>query len=132
LIGARPDYGWLSEETLDSHHRLSAARVWVVDPIDGTRAFLEGRHEFTIAAALVVEGLPHAAVVFNPATGEFFEAISGGGAYLNGARLAVDRRNSLGGSRLLASRRTFEQNDWLRSTPDAEFRHMNSIALRMV
>ncbi|MCW5752840.1 MAG: 3'(2'),5'-bisphosphate nucleotidase CysQ [Alphaproteobacteria bacterium] len=131
LVGERADYGWLSEETADNLSRLKHQRVWVVDPIDGTRAFLEGRPEFTIAAALVVEGEPVAAVVFNPATEEFYEATSGGGARLNGTPLRVAARTDLAGARLLASKRTFERNEWLHLTPGAEFRYMNSIALRM-
>jgi len=131
LGGARPQYGWLSEESADDGRRLATARVWIVDPIDGTRAFVEGRAEFSVAAALVEDGRPVAAVVFNPATGEFFDATEGGGARLNGLAIAASDRRDLAGARLLASKRTFERNDWLHLAPGAEFSHMNSIALRM-
>ncbi len=132
LQGPRADYGWLSEETPDNDLRLAARRVWIVDPIDGTRAFLKHKPEFTVCAALVEDGLPTAAAVFNPATDEFFEASAGGGARVNGRPLQASTRQTLAGARLLASRRTFEHHDWLKLTPGAEFTDMSSIAYRMV
>jgi myo-inositol-1(or 4)-monophosphatase len=74
LIGARPDDGWLSEERPDDGSRHRRRRVWMVDPIDGTRAFAAGKLEFTISVALVVEGAPLLGAVLNPASGEHFEA----------------------------------------------------------
>ena len=68
LQGTRPDYGWLSEETEDDPTRLTCDHVWVIDPIDGTRAFIKGKPHFTICAALVQKGAPVCAAVFNPAT----------------------------------------------------------------
>jgi len=89
LLGGRPDYGWLSEETKDSPARLSKARLWVVDPIDGTNSFVKGRAEFAICVGLVDQGRPVIGVVFNPASGELYHAVAGGGAYLNGAPIHV-------------------------------------------
>jgi len=66
LLGARPDYGWLSEETEDSDERLSRDRVWVVDPIDGTNSFLQGNGDFTVCAGLVRGGQAVAGAVINP------------------------------------------------------------------
>src|ERR1700687_2946560 len=83
LGGARPDYGWLSEETEDDETRLTHRKVWVVDPIDGTRAFLQGVPHFCHAVALVEDGRPVLAALFNPAVDEFYEAIAGQGARLN-------------------------------------------------
>ena len=131
LQGQRPGYGWLSEETPDDDRRLTMERLWIVDPIDGTRAFLKGKAEFTVCAALVENGVPVAAAVFNPATDEFFEARAGGGARLNGRPIRASTRETLAGARLLASRRTFEHHDWLRLTPGAQFTDMSSIAYRM-
>ena len=74
LIGAFPDDAWLSEERTDDQARLHRGRVWMVDPIDGTRAFVSGLPEFTISVALLVDGLPFLGVVANPASGEWFEA----------------------------------------------------------
>lgn len=83
LSAAFPDDGWLSEETPDSLERLDKKRVWIVDPIDGTRAFARGAPEFSLSVALVENGLPVVSAVFNPATGEFFSAIRGQGLRIN-------------------------------------------------
>lgn len=82
LMGGRGGYGWLSEETVDSPDRLGRERVWVVDPIDGTRSFISGRREFAISVGLVAGGEPVAGVVYNPATAEMYSALAGGGAWL--------------------------------------------------
>ncbi len=84
----RPDYGWLSEETEDDSERLNYRRVWMVDPIDGTNAFLRHVPEWTVSAALVEDGVPVLGVVFNPATREFFHAMRGKGAFLNDTPIA--------------------------------------------
>jgi len=89
LCGERPGYGWLSEESADSVDRLGHRRVWVVDPIDGTHSFLEGYPEYGISVALVEDGVPVVGVVANPATGETYHAVRGGGAYLNGDPIHV-------------------------------------------
>jgi myo-inositol-1(or 4)-monophosphatase len=89
LLGERPGYGWLSEETVDSEHRRSASRVWIVDPIDGTQSFLDGYPEFGISVALAVDGAAEIGVVHNPATGETYHAIRGGGAFRNGNPVRV-------------------------------------------
>lgn len=81
LVGERPGYGWMSEETADSPDRLERDRVWVVDPIDGTRSFLAGFREFAVSVALVADGKPVVGVVYNPACDQVFWATSGGGAY---------------------------------------------------
>ena len=89
LTAARPDYGWLSEETADSAGRLTASRTFVVDPIDGTRAFLDGRPTWCVSIAVVEGGHPLAGVLDCPATGEIFWASVGGGAWKDGRPLAV-------------------------------------------
>ena len=81
--------GWLSEETADTDERLSRRHVWIVDPIDGTRAFVEGRPEWVVSIALVEDGAPVAGVVLNPCEDVAFAAIRGGGATRNGATLRV-------------------------------------------
>jgi myo-inositol-1(or 4)-monophosphatase len=87
LQAATSDYGWLSEESVDDRTRLSRPRVWIVDPIDGTRAYLGGREDWSISVALVEGGKPRLAAVFAPATDEFFFAREGGGAARNGAAI---------------------------------------------
>jgi len=81
LLGARPGYGWLSEETTDRRDRLAAERVWIVDPLDGTRSFIDGWPEFTISVGLAERGRAAVGVIHNPATAELFWAVRGGGAF---------------------------------------------------
>ena len=90
LLAARPDYGWLSEEAVDDAARLSAKRTFVVDPIDGTRGFLEGRSEWCVSIAVVEQGQSIAGVLECPAREESYSAVLGGGSFKNGKRLAVD------------------------------------------
>lgn len=83
LLDAFPRDGWLSEESPDDHFRLRNTRIWVVDPIDGTNAFIRREPEFCISVALVEDGRPVVAAVFNPSTNELFAAMRGGGLLLN-------------------------------------------------
>ena len=83
LMEARPNYGWLSEESIDSKERLSKERVWVVDPLDGTKEFIEGVSNFVVSVALVENDVPIVGVLFNPVTDEIFTAAQGEGAQLN-------------------------------------------------
>jgi myo-inositol-1(or 4)-monophosphatase len=89
LLGERPGYGWLSEETADSPGRLACEAVWIVDPIDGTNSFVAGYPEWVISVALAVRGVVVAGVVHNPATGEVHHALRGEGAFLGGDRIHV-------------------------------------------
>ncbi len=84
LMGDFPDYGWLSEETRDDPIRLEKQRVWIVDPLDGTREFTLNIPEYATSVALVDNGIPILAVIYNPCTDEMFEAVQGGGTKLNG------------------------------------------------
>ena len=131
LRGARPDYGWLSEETEDDSSRLSAQKVFVIDPIDGTRAFLKKEPEFTVVAALVEAGRPVVGVVYNPATDEMFEAMAGSGARMNGLPIQCSTARSLVGARLLSSARTFRGKNWGETANGAIFRFVNSMAYRL-
>lgn len=94
LTAARPGYGWLSEETADSEARLSARRTFVVDPIDGTRGFLDGSDNWCISIAVVEAGKSIAGVLDCPARGEIFEAMPGHGARKNGVRISVRRQGA--------------------------------------
>ena len=84
LRSATPHYGWLSEESVDDELRLDKQRVWIVDPIDGTRGYLAGREDWCISVALVGGTRPVLAAVFAPASDEFFFAEQGRGTLLNG------------------------------------------------
>jgi len=125
LKAARPGYGWLSEESLDDPTRLEARRVFVVDPIDGTVAFMKGRPHFTICAAVVEDGRPTAGVVFNPAADENFTAEAGHGAFLNGASIHVGGRTEIAGCRLLGNKQVFA--GW----PPMHIENFSSIAYRV-
>ncbi|AGB70221.1 MULTISPECIES: 3'(2'),5'-bisphosphate nucleotidase CysQ [Rhizobium] len=92
LRTARPDYGWLSEETDDDAERLKHATVFVVDPIDGTRGFLSGLDLWCVSVAVVTDGRPVAGVLYAPALGELFVATAGGQALKNGEPISVSQR----------------------------------------
>lgn len=94
LKGARPAYGWLSEETTDSPARLGQERVFIVDPIDGTRGFIKGEDSWTISLAVVEAGRPIAGVIYAPARDEMYAAGIGLGATRNGVRMQVSRTAS--------------------------------------
>ena len=105
LRPARPAYGWLSEETPDDHARLAQKRIWIIDPIDGTRAFIEHRNEWCVAAALIEAGRPVAAAVYRPMEEEFYTAIAGEGAFLNDEAMRASDSTTLHGARLAGNRK---------------------------
>jgi myo-inositol-1(or 4)-monophosphatase len=107
LLKARPDYGWLSEETADDHARLSARRTFVVDPIDGTRGFLDGLHSWCVSVAVVENGRSLAGVLECPAKQETYWARPGEGAFLNSRRIhvrALGETVDIGGPKPLVDR----------------------------
>lgn len=130
LRAARPDYGWLSEESEDDTARLATERQWIVDPIDGTRAFVKGRPHFSVVGALVEQGRPVAAAIYNPATEEFFEAEAGRGAFLNGRPIHASTRADIEGCRMLGAVDMFRHPAWPRKWPAMEVEQRNSIAYR--
>jgi myo-inositol-1(or 4)-monophosphatase len=89
LMASRPDYGWLSEETEDNTDRLGCERLFVVDPIDGTRGFIAGVDEWTISLAVVEAGRPVVAALLQPTCGRLYTATLGGGAALDGHALRL-------------------------------------------
>jgi myo-inositol-1(or 4)-monophosphatase len=109
LTDAGPDYGWLSEETVDDRSRLSARRVWIVDPIDGTRAYVSGLTDWTISAALVEDGRPIIAALFAPVDNEMFLAAAGAGATCNGIPLEASAGTSIEGARVAGPKHHLEQ-----------------------
>ncbi|MEC9346316.1 MAG: 3'(2'),5'-bisphosphate nucleotidase CysQ [Pseudomonadota bacterium] len=131
LTGARPDYGWLSEETADDPSRMERRRVWIADPIDGTRAFMRQVPEFTVAVALVEDGRPILGAVYNPAKDEFFEAARGAGARLNGQRIRPSEVSDPGEAHFLTARRNMTYFKWPKHGDDMLCTWMNSIAYRM-
>jgi len=99
-----PEYGWLSEETSDDHKRLGQQRVWIVDPVDGTREFVKKIPEFAVSVALVEQNRVVLGVVYNPSTGELFEAVRNSGAKLNGQVIMSD--HSLGAKPIVEASRS--------------------------
>ncbi len=132
LRAARPEYGWLSEETADDSSRRGTNPVFIVDPIDGTREFLAGRNGWAVSLAVVINGRPIAAALIAPALRETFLAGLGTGATLNGRQIAVNQRDALLGATLAGPRR------YLRGVAEAAgldaraVRFVGSLAYRLV
>ncbi len=100
-----PDAGWLSEETEDEASARAMRRIWVVDPIDGTRAYISGRIDWTISVALVADGRPSVAALYAPVTEEMFLAVRGQGATLNDTAMHTQDADTLAGARLAGPKR---------------------------
>jgi myo-inositol-1(or 4)-monophosphatase len=131
LRAARPDYGWLSEETEDDPERRKAATLFIVDPIDGTVAFLKGRPHFTICVAVVADRRPTAGAIYNPVTGECFTALLSRGAHLNGRPIHVSMREELEHARILGPKTTFDNERQALHWPPMHVETRNSVAYRM-
>jgi myo-inositol-1(or 4)-monophosphatase len=131
LIGANPGDGWVSEERDDDGSRARHRRVWIVDPIDGTRSFAAGVAEFTISVALVIDGEPVLASVLNPITSEYFEAALDGGATLNGNPLHPSGFSGIKGASLLASSSEMRKRRWPEVLPEASFTTIGSLAYKL-
>jgi myo-inositol-1(or 4)-monophosphatase len=112
ILKAFPSDGWLSEETADSEERLDKKRVWIVDPLDGTKEFINEIPEFCVCIALVEDGQPRIAVEYNPVRDELFHASKGGGAFLNGEPIHVSKQADLRHARVLASRSEEARGEW--------------------
>jgi len=128
----RDGEGWLSEESADDLTRLEKKRVWVVDPLDGTREFIAGIPEWGISVALVEDGRAIAGGVCNPATGEIFLGALGLGVTRNGKPVRTSDCTSLLGAVILASRSETERGEWdcFRQSPFA-IRPMGSVAYKL-
>ncbi|MGZ8337309.1 MAG: 3'(2'),5'-bisphosphate nucleotidase CysQ [Allosphingosinicella sp.] len=120
-----PDAGWLSEETLDLSDRIERRRLWVVDPIDGTRDYLRQRPGWCVSVALVEDRVPVLGALAAPARDELWTASAGQGSWRNGQRLRVSPRAELAGARVPADQLAEADRDL---TPVAR---PNSIALRI-
>ena len=131
LMAARPDYGWLSEETADTPERLTRTCVFHSDPIDGTSAYMTNSDWWSICAAVVENGRPVAGVVFAPSLGDLYEAAAGQGARRNGEVLQVADRAGVEGARIIAHSRFFDVYDWTSPWPPVTAAVRNSLALRL-
>jgi len=132
LTAARPGYGWLSEEGPEDPARHVASRAFVVDPLDGTRAFIEGDHSWAIALAVVDGPRVSAGVVYLPMRDMLYAAARGQGATRNGAALSVRSRDVLDGATVLSSRTNFEAWHWREAhVPQVRRQFRSSLAYRL-
>ena len=131
LIEARPDYGWLSEETADDSARRDRRRVWVVDPIDGTRDFLRGRSGWAVSVALVEDGVAVLGALAAPIRGQLFVATRGAGATLNNAPIAVSGRSALAGLSMPIDPQGLLAPFWPEPWDAVAVEKPNSLALRI-
>jgi myo-inositol-1(or 4)-monophosphatase len=128
----RDDEGWLSEETKDDSSRLNKERVWIVDPLDGTREFIQGIPEWCISIAYVVNGSPEAAGICSPSAQQTFLGTRSDGVTLNGIPAAVTDKRDLVGATVLASRSEVKRGEWERfENASFEVIPMGSVAYKM-
>lgn len=128
---ARPDYAWLSEETEDTTDRLTKDHVFIVDPIDGTRAFIEGNSHWSHSVAIAQKGQVETAAVYLPVTDMMFTAQRGKGAFLNGQPINVSERNQINGATILSAKSNFDAKHWPSGFPDIERAFRSSLAYRL-
>jgi myo-inositol-1(or 4)-monophosphatase len=128
----REDEGWLSEETADSPSRLEKQRVWIVDPLDGTREFVEGLPEFCVSIGLSENGIPIAGGICNPATNEKFIGAIDCGVLYNGKPVQPSQRKALAGALTLASRSEVKRGEWQRfESAGFRIQPMGSVAYKL-
>ncbi|MFQ6610107.1 MAG: 3'(2'),5'-bisphosphate nucleotidase CysQ [Fidelibacterota bacterium] len=127
-----PNDGWLSEETVDSRDRLEKSRVWIIDPLDGTKEFIEGVPNFTISIGLVENGSPVMGVLFNPVTEELFTAYSGNGAFYNNVQVKCSNMTDLQTAVIVISRSETKRGLW-KGTESwfQEQAHIGSVAYKL-
>ena len=131
LHGPFPGYGWLSEETADNVARLKCRRVWIVDPLDGTKEFINGIPEFAVAIALVEDGNPVLGVTYNPIRRELFWAARGIGCHLNARPARVSRVKTLRRAVILASRSETARGEWEPFLGKFKMRSTGSVAYKL-
>jgi len=131
LRAARPDYGWLSEESADDKARLERARIFVVDPIDGTRAFLGGETGWCVAAAVIEDGAPVAAVAAFPALGTVYLAARGAGAMRDGAPIRAPEGAALGGATVFTASDNLREDRWPGGAPPVKRSFSSSMIQRL-
>jgi len=128
----RTNEGWLSEETVDDFTRLDKRRVWVVDPLDGTREFVQGIPEFCVSIAMVEDGIPVAGGICNPATDELILGSRETGVTYNGRPAQPSQRRDLHGALVLASRSEMKRGEWKQFESAAfKTRAMGSVAYKL-
>lgn len=130
LRTSRPDYGWLSEESEDTQARYDKRHVFIIDPIDGTRSFIDGKDTWALSLAIAEAGQVTAGVVYLPALNRLYAASLGTGATCNLAPIKASGLGDLSQAEILAARPTFEAQHW-RHPVDVKRAHRPSIAYRL-
>lgn len=131
IAAAFPADGWLSEESRDTADRLQRPRVWIVDPLDGTKEFVRGIPELAVCVALVENGAPLVGVTYNPIQDELFAAACGGDATFNGTPIRVTSTADLPRARLLASRSESGRGEWERFRGRFQIEPCGSVAYKL-
>ena len=131
LLEARPDYGWLSEETPDDAARLGRESVFIIDPIDGTRAFIAGEDGFSHSLAVAKQGRITAAVVYLPALDRIYVASEVSEPLRDGAPMAVSPRDRLEGANILTNKASLDPSLWPGGVPDIDRSFRTSLAYRL-
>jgi myo-inositol-1(or 4)-monophosphatase len=131
LQTARPDYGWLSEETEDGEARLKTDRQFIIDPIDGTRAFIEGQKDWAHSIAIAQNGIPVAAVIYVPMRDLLYAAEIGKGATCNGAPLTANPDKPIDTATILSAKPNMDQKYWAGVVPAFKRTFRSSLAYRL-
>lgn len=131
ITAAFADDGWLSEESRDTAERLAKRRVWVVDPLDGTKEFVRQIPELGVCVGLVEDGAPVLGVMYNPIREELFAAVRGGAATLNGRSIRVSATSDLNYAVVLASRSETGRGEWERFRGRFVIQETGSVAYKL-
>ncbi len=131
LRRARPDYGWLSEESEDEPDRLDADHVFIIDPIDGTRSFIEGSSAWAHSIAVARQGIITAAVIYLPRKDKLYAAAIGQGATLNGTPVRVSAQAGMDGATVLGTKPTYLPENWRIPVPAFARSYRPSLAYRL-
>lgn len=131
LRSTRPSYGWLSEETEDNADRLACDTVFIVDPIDGTRSFVEGSKTWAHSIAIAHAGIVTAGAIYLPLRDLLYTAARGRGAWLNGTRMETSLKEELGTADVLAAKPMLAPEHWPTGVPGFNRAHRPSLAYRL-
>jgi len=131
LTNARPDFGWLSEETDDDRERLKARSVFIIDPIDGTRSFVAGRNTFAHSLAIARDGIVNFGVVYLPLLDLLYTASLGNGAFLNERRVTCSPQTSIANADVLVTKSQLDPALWPGGVPELNRHFRSSLAYRL-
>jgi myo-inositol-1(or 4)-monophosphatase len=131
LTNKYPDFGWLSEETEDNLDRLSKEHVWIVDPIDGTKSYIDGTDYYAVSIGLVKNGVPVLGMIYNPAKNELFGAYRGSGVFYNGEKVAPTYSDTMQDATCLVSCNETKKGLWAPFNDVLQTKSVHSIAYKL-